>query len=53
MGKLGSVQISVSFLNMLVILTFSQFTLTHLYFEYSNIHSIMHSRIHALSIVAL
>jgi hypothetical protein len=52
MGKLGSVQISVSFLNMLVILKFSQFTLTHLYFEYSNIHSnihsIMHSRIHAL-----
>jgi hypothetical protein len=40
-------------LNMLVILTFSQFTLTHLYFEYSNIHAIMHSRIHALSIVAL
>jgi uncharacterized membrane protein YesL len=47
MGKLGSVQISVSFLNMLVILTFSQFTLTHLHFEHSNIQTFKHSCIPA------
>jgi hypothetical protein len=56
MGKLGSVQISVSFLNTLVILTFSQFTLTHLHFEHSNIQTFKHSNIHAfphLCIIAL